>query len=231
VRGDPGLDMSIDPQPLNTKPRRVRDIDESLKPYYEQSGITIYRGDCREILPRLKYSADLVLTDPPYGILDRGGKWGHKANLGWDKTAFDDIGLIRMAGINQIIWGGNYYQLPPTRGWLVWFKRDSVQSAADVELAWTSYDMNARLIDHTIAATNGERVGHPTQKPEAVMRWSLLQARSEVQTVIDPFMGSGTTLVAAKRLGRRAVGIEIEEKYCEIAANRLAQEALPLEIA
>lgn len=202
-----------------------------MRPYYEQSGVTIYHGDCREVLPRLKYSCDLVLTDPPYGIFACGGKWGHKASLQWDKAAFGDIGLIRAYGINQIIWGGNYYELPPSRGWLVWFKRDSVQSAADVELAWTSYDMNARLIDYTIAATNSERVGHPTQKPEAVMRWALMQAPQDVRTVLDPFMGSGTTLVAAKRLGRKAIGIEIEERYCEIAATRLQQEVLPLTFA
>jgi site-specific DNA-methyltransferase (adenine-specific) len=123
--------------------------------------------------------------------------------------------------------GGNYYKLPPSRGWLVWWKRDSVPSAADCELAWTSFDMNTRLIDCTIASTNAERVGHPTQKPERVMLWSLGFAES-AETVIDPFMGSGTTLVAAKRLGLKAVGIEINESYCEIAAKRLAQGALPM---
>ena len=200
-----------------------------MTPYYEHAGITIYHGDCREVLLLLR-PCDLLLTDPPYGIYACGGKWGHKDSLQWDKAPVTNIDAVRAFGMNQIIWGGNYYNLPPSRGWLVWWKRDSVQSAADVELAWTSYDMNARLIDHTIAATreSGERVDHPTQKPERVMRWSLGFAR-EAQTVIDPFMGSGTTLVAAKLAGKQAIGIEIEERYCEIAAKRLAQEVLPLE--
>jgi site-specific DNA-methyltransferase (adenine-specific) len=199
-----------------------------VTPYYEHAGVTIYHADCREVLPTLPL-ADLLLTDPPYGIYACGGKWGKKESLQWDRSPFADIEAICQHGSNQIIWGGNYYDLPPSRGWLVWWKRDSVPSAADVELAWTSYDMNARLIDCTIAGTNAERVGHPTQKPERVMLWSLGFAPN-ARTILDPFMGSGTTLVAAKRLGRQAIGIELDEKYCEIAARRLSQEALPLEL-
>lgn len=200
-----------------------------MTPYYVQDGITIYHGDCRDVLPSIA-KADLVLTDPPYGIFDCGGKWGRKADLQWDRQVFSDLTPIITAGREQIIWGGNYYSLPLSRGWLIWWKRDSVPSAADVELAWTSFDMNARLMNYTIAATNAERVGHPTQKPEQVMLWCLGFAPT-ARTIIDPFMGSGTTLVAAKRLGRRAIGIELEEKYCEIAAKRLQQGALPLEIS
>jgi site-specific DNA-methyltransferase (adenine-specific) len=102
---------------------------------------------------------------------------------------------------------------------------------SNVEYAWTNLNQNSRQISHSISATNHEREGHPTQKPEAVMRWALLQAPESVKTVLDPFMGSGTTLVACKRLGRVCVGIEREERYCEIAARRLQQEALPLEVA
>lgn len=179
----------------------------SIAPYYDQNGITIYHGDCREVLPTLP-KVDLVLTDPPYGIFACGGKWGHKADLQWDKHPADNIDAVIAAGNDAVIWGGNYFALPPSRGWLVWYKRDSVESAADVELAWTSVDMNARLIDQTIAATNAERCGHPTQKPLRVMRWCL-KFFPDAQTILDPFMGSGTTLVAAKQLGRRAIGIEI----------------------
>jgi site-specific DNA-methyltransferase (adenine-specific) len=200
-----------------------------VNPYYDDGACVIYHGDCREVLAGLPI-ADLVLTDPPYGIYASGGTWGRKFNFQWDREVFRGIETVMRAGKNQIIWGGNYYPLPPSRGWLVWWKRDSVPSVADVELAWTSYDMNARLINHTIAATreSKELDFHPTTKPEAVMRWSLLQAPATVGTILDPFMGSGTTLVASKRLGRKAIGIELEEKYCEIAAKRLAQGALDL---
>jgi len=201
-----------------------------MQPYLEHDGITIYHGDCRDVLPTLP-PCDLVLTDPPYGIYDHGGKWGHKRELHWDRGTIDGelVAQLFAAAPQQIIWGGNYYPLPPSRGWLVWWKRDRVPSAADVELAWTSYDRNARLIDHTIAATNGERLGHPTQKPEQVMLWCL-GFSDDAQMILDPFMGTGTTLAAAKRLGRRAIGIEIDERYCEMAAKRLQQQALPFPV-
>ena len=198
------------------------------KPYYQDEAVTLYHGDCREILPQLTAPVDLVLTDPPYGIYDHGGKWGHKAELQWDKRPTNDIYRIAQIGTNAIIWGGNYFDLPPSRGWFVWYKRDAVPSASPVELAWTSRDMNSQLIDHPVAATNGERVGHPTQKPLRVMRWCL-GFFPEAQTVLDPFAGSGTTLRAAKDLGRKAIGIEIEERYCEIAAKRMSQLVFNLE--
>jgi DNA modification methylase len=202
-----------------------------MNPYYEQDGITIYHGDCREVLPSLEV-CDLMLTDPPYGIFAHGGTWGHRDELLWDQHRQIGLRQVLTQSRQQIVWGGNYYahELPSSRGWLVWWKRDSVPSTADVELAWTSYDRNAKLLDHTIAATNRERLGHPTQKPERVMSWCLSLAPN-VQTVLDPFMGSGTTLVAAKRMGKTATGIDINERYCEMAAQRLVQRALPLEMA
>ena len=195
-----------------------------MKPYFERDGITIFCGDCRDVLPSLP-SVDAVVTDPPYGIFACGGKWGRKDDLQWDKQPARDIDKIVSMGSRAIVWGGNYFTLPPSRGWLVWYKRDSVPSAADVELAWTSMDMNARLIDHTIAATNGERNGHPTQKPLRVMRWTLSFVAS-AKTILDPFMGSGTTILAAKLAGKRAIGIEINEDYCRIAVERLRQGVL-----
>jgi len=179
---------------------------------------TLYLGDCMEILPTLG-KVDAVITDPPYGIFACGGKWGKKSELQWDKQA-PDISNLLAAGDDIVIWGGNYFPLPPSRGWLVWYKRDSVPSAADVELAWTNRDMNARLIDQTIAATNAERVGHPTQKPLAVMRWTL-SFFPDSQTILDPFAGSGTTGVAAIQLGRKFIGIEREERYFDIACRRI----------
>ena len=210
-----------------------------MTPYYEHAGITIYHGDCRDVLPRIapdeSASFDLLLTDPPYGIGFAGQptKWqrraGHKPEA-WDNgTVEDAVALARSLCRWQIIFGGNYYDLPPTRCLLAWSKPDAPPSMGNVEYAWTNLQQNSRHLAVSIGATNQERVGHPTQKPEAVMRWALLQAPQDVRTVLDPFMGSGTTLVAAKRLGRQAIGIEREERYCEIAAKRLAQEVLPLE--
>jgi len=143
--------------------------------------------------------------------------------LQWDRQK-PDISPLLQLGKCQIIWGGNYWQLPPSRGWLVWYKRDSVPSAADCELAWTSIDMNARHIDHTIAATNAERIGHPTQKPLRVMIWTLGFLPCECSVIVDPYMGSGTTGIACIRTGRRFIGIELDPAYFEIARKRIESE-------
>lgn len=198
-----------------------------MKPYYEHAGITIYLGDCRSILPEIK--ADVVVTDPPYGIgfAAQPTKWQRRAGQApeaWDDEA-PDLGQALAAAPVACVWGGNYFALPPSRGWLVWTKPDAPPSMGSVEMAWTNLDQNARHISHSIGATNAERLGHPTQKPLRVMRWCLESLPDGL--ILDPFMGSGTTLRAAKDLGRRAIGIEIEERYCEIAAKRLAQEVLP----
>jgi site-specific DNA-methyltransferase (adenine-specific) len=202
-----------------------------MKPYYEHGGIVIYHGDCREVLPLLD-PVDLVLTDPPYGIAAtwRGGKghrWGKAANQTperneWDSAPPDPalIAAILAKGKQAVIWGGNYFDLPLSRGWLVWNKPERGFSLSEAELAWTSKDTVIRVFDYRRSERDRK---HPTQKPLALMRWCLQQF-PDAQTVLDPFMGSGTTLRAAKDLGRRAIGIEIEERYCEIAATRLAQE-------
>lgn len=175
---------------------------------------------------------DLLLTDPPYGIDFAGQptKWQRRAGQQpetWDGApAPEGIATARSISLRQIIWGGNYYDLPPSRCWLSWFKPDAPPSMGNVEYAWTNLDQNSRQVSVTISATNAERVGHPTQKPESVMRWALAQVPASVMTILDPFMGSGTTLVAAKRMGRRAVGIERDERYCEMAARRLSQGSL-----
>lgn len=212
-----------------------------MTPYYEQDGVVIYHGDCRDILMSEaafrcgRSTYDLLLTDPPYGIgfADQPTKWQRargQTRESWDNdVASEAVAISRSLCRVQIVWGGNYYDLPPSRCWLSWFKPDAPPSMGNVEYAWTNLQQNSRQICVSIGATNAERVGHPTQKPEAVMRWALTQAPSNCLRVLDPFMGSGTTLVAAKRLGRKAVGIEINERYCEMAARRLAQGALPLE--
>lgn len=214
-------------------------------PYYDDgNGIVIYHGDCRELLP-LEW--DVMLTDPPYGIsADRrqGARAGkrHGAAVApsrdygpvqdWDARPADST-LLRSLIINpSIIWGGNYFDLPSQSKWLVWDKQTGSNGYADAELAWTNLGGAVRTFRHQwmgmlqAASDSGNARVHPTQKPVPLMRWCLEQMPSG--TVLDAFAGSGTTLVAAKDLGRRAIGIEIEERYCEIAAERLSQEVLAL---
>lgn len=215
-----------------------------LAPYYEKDGITIYHADCRDVLPELADNTfDLLLTDPPYGIgisnENLGG--GRKDKTPSSKMLYGDWdasrvspGIIEEAcrvSVDQIIWGGNYYAdcLPPSMGWLVWWKRDGIpeRSFADVELAWTSMHKAARLFNHRwdgfLRDGNDVKNGHPTQKPIDLMQWCIGKSK-DAHTILDCFMGSGTTLEAAKVMGRKCVGIEVDERYCEIAAKRLAQE-------
>ena len=201
---------------------------------------TLYCGDCLEILPTLD-KVDAVVTDPPYGIgfAAQPTKWqrraGHKAQS-WDDKIFDAINSVLEIGDYRIIWGGNYYALPLSRGWFAWTKPDAPPSMGSVEFAWSDIDRTARHISYSISATNAERVGHPTQKPLAVMEWCL-GFIPDAETILDPFMGSGTTGVACANIGRRFIGIEIEPKYYDIARKRIedaysqAQLFAPDEIA
>ena len=188
----------------------------------EIGNATLYLGDCLTVpLPKV----DAVITDPPYGIgfaaqpTDYQRKNGMKPQE-WDNEKAADIDRLRALGDVQIIWGGNYYDLPPTRGWLSWFKPDAPPSMAHFELAWTNQDRNARQISCSIAETNAERVGHPTQKPLKVMRWCIEQAGMP-ETILDPFMGSGSTGVAAVMAGKRFIGVEINREYFDKAVERI----------
>jgi len=210
-----------------------------LKPYYEDTHCTIYHGDCREILPELP-KVDLVLTDPPYGIgIDKAlmankGKQGYKeyGATNWDDVRPDKAVFEQMIKCSrfQIIWGGNYFAdwLPPTMGWLVWNKGQRDFTLADGELAWTSFNNALRIFDVSRGDALQDGKQHPTQKSLKVIKKSIEYAdrHGEAQTILDPFMGSGTTLRATKDLNRKAIGIEMEEKYCEIAVKRLAQEVM-----
>jgi site-specific DNA-methyltransferase (adenine-specific) len=209
-----------------------------VKPYYDEGGIVIYHGDCRAHLDMWECRAgkafDLLLTDPPYGInadRDRHSQadgWVDYGSSGWDREKASSETLAAYRGIcrKSIVWGGNYFKLPNRMGWLVWDKGQREFSLADGELAWTSEDKALRIFSYPRGRQVArEQRAHPTQKPVELMLWCLSLFRDE-KTVIDPFMGSGTTLVAAKQLGRQATGIEAEERYCEIAAERLRQGAL-----
>jgi site-specific DNA-methyltransferase (adenine-specific) len=184
---------------------------------------TLYLGDCRDILPTLG-KVDAVVTDPPYGLANKlqGGTWGKKfggPDYDWDARP---ACLRFLPNVPTVAWGGNYFQVPPSRCWLVWYKRDAVPTMADCELAWTNIDGNAQVIDWTIAATNAERAGHPTQKPVAVMRRSI-EVISPAKVILDPYMGSGSTGVAAVQMGRKFIGIERELKYFNIACRRIEE--------
>ena len=174
-----------------------------------------------------------LVTDPPYGLGARRwqggpGEWPLKERgIAWDHGQVKEFPAIVARCGQAIVWGGQYYDLPPQRGWLVWDKIVRDFTSGHCELAWTTLDQPIRAFSysHGALATEGKR--HPTQKPEPLMRWCLGFITLGA-TVFDPFAGSGTTLVAAKALHRRAIGIEIEERYCEIAAKRLSQEVLAL---
>jgi site-specific DNA-methyltransferase (adenine-specific) len=187
-------------------------------------GVTLYLGDCREIAPRLgRFVA--VVTDPPYGIsfAAQPTKWQRRAGQqaeAWDDLTVEGLADLIALGDKQVVWGGNYYGLPPSRGWLSWFKPDAPPSMGSIELAWTNLDQNARQISASIGATNAERVGHPTQKPLAVMKFTL-QEIGLADTILDPFMGSGTTGVAAVQMGRQFTGIEIDPRYFDMACARI----------
>ena len=215
----------------------------SVAPYYRDDAVVIFNADCKEIVPQMP-KACLLLTDPPYGIgVDRkmakdGGTQRGKAAAAkrhYEASGWDDatpprwlLDMLRDHADKSIVWGGNYFELPPARGWLVWDKMNGDNDFADCELAWTSLDIAVRKREHLwngmLRAGKEERC-HPTQKPLALMNWCINLA-GDVQTILDPFAGSGTTGRAAKDLGRKCVLIEREERYCEIAARRMAQGVL-----
>ncbi len=215
-----------------------------IKPYYQDENCTIYHGDCRDILPDLP-KVDLVLTDPPYGIGEAKNNNQSRGVLcnakdygifNWDNSTVN-WGLmweLICLGKSAIVFGGNYYPMPPSSKWIVWDKDNGANDFADSELAWTNLKGSVRnykfrwqgMLQENMK--NKEYRQHPTQKPVPLFIWCIEQAdkNKEVETILDPFMGSGTTLRAAKDLNRKAIGIELEERYCEIAVKRLQQEVM-----
>ncbi|MEM1212967.1 MAG: site-specific DNA-methyltransferase [Planctomycetota bacterium] len=225
-----------------------------MTPYYEQNGITIYHGDCREVLPNLP-AADLVLTDPPYGIkqgaafvrgklleISSGKQGAWNDNFGWD---WADL-INSKPGSNWAVFSKREDGLPRDleewhRFYLV--KKSSPPTPRPVFVSSVEQCLIGRtpgpsrwfgsgwVLNHWYGLTpkrlnDCNQTGHPAEKPVEAISILCSCLCDDGELVVDPFVGSGTSLVAAKRLGRRAIGIEIEERYCEIAANRLAQGVL-----
>lgn len=204
-------------------------------------------GDCLEIMKHIPDGAvDLVLTDPPYGIGESNeknmsrGNWANPTDYGyynWDKErmSLSQCKMLMAVSKNQIIFGGNYFidYLYPTPCWIVWDKDNGKSDFADCELAWGSFDSTVRKFKWRWQGMLQEKMGkqkefrvHSTQKPLALMRWIVEKYSAPNQLILDPFLGSGTTAVACKQLGRRFIGIEINPDYCKIAEDRLRQEEL-----
>lgn len=218
-----------------------------MTPYYDEDGITIYHKDCREVLPTLE-NCDLVLTDPPYGLSlateyeDRYGKelllGARRINhppLTGDSTPFDPAHLLGFG--RCVLFGANYYMdRLPVGGWLFWDKvcsndvRRLSKYWSDGELAWSNVFKGVKAYRHawngfSRSSENSFHV-HPTQKPVSLMKWILGQWSEPDDLILDPYMGSGPIAQACHEMGRRYIGIEIEERYCQIAVGRLAQGVL-----
>jgi len=197
------------------------------------SGFQLHLGDCLQIMKGMPGgSVDAVVTDPPYGI---GRVWKGGASCGWasaqkqtsKRNEWDDkppskevFDTILSTGNTVIIWGGNYFELPTSRGWLVWVKPERGFTLSEAELAWTNMDMPMRVFEHR--RSDRGRV-HPTQKPLGLMKWCITKYTKESDTVLDPFMGSGTTGVACHLTGRNFIGIEIDPDYFAIAEKRIRE--------
>ena len=206
----------------------------------------VIQGECLEVMKEIEdKSIDLVLTDPPYGKMWTRGKNGigvlkdknEKDKTKWDikptKEYFDE--MIRISK-NQIIFGGNYFTdyLPPSNCWIVWDKLGELKLGKQIpfahcELAWTSFNKTVKKYtlrsQGFIKDTKDKRV-HPTQKPNELFNWILQDFSKENDLILDPYLGSGTTAVACQNLHRNFIGIELDEKYCEISRQRLRQKPL-----
>lgn len=198
-------------------------------------------GDCLEVMRDWPDNCvDLVLTDPPYGIGESNkrnlsrGKLACPTDYGeydWDCEKICDDCLIQACKVsnNQIVFGGNFYGsiLGDTSCYVVWDKDNGKNDFADAELAWTSFNSAVRIIkwrwNGMLQEPNHkkEKRVHPCQKPLGVMKWILERYSQPDELILDPFCGSGTTCVAAKMLGRSYIGIDISDKYCQIARQRL----------
>jgi DNA modification methylase len=208
------------------------------EPYYSDDMVTLYHGDCRDVLPNIvPATVGLLLTDPPYGMdykplrgSDGSKRWAE--GVKGDSAPFDPTPLLVFK--RAVLFGANWYadKLPPSGGWLVWDKTPKgVKNgfhASHAELAWTNCCSSVRKFSLQWGgeARNHEPHLHPTQKPVGLMRWIVSQFTKPGDLVLDPYMGSGPVAEACRDTGRRYIGVELEERYCEIAARRLLQDSL-----
>lgn len=207
-------------------------------PTYQLEGVSIYQADCLGILAGMAAgSVSAVITDPPYGIGEARGKNKSRSKLAvardygtadWDDSPCSPEQLAEMRRVSrwQIVFGGNYFALPPARCWLVWDKLNGESDFADCELAWTNLPKAVRRVQHRwngMIRDGREERFHPTQKPLAVMRWCIRHLPTDCDLILDPFAGSGTTGVAAVLEGRRAILIEKDPAYAAICRRRVAE--------
>lgn len=206
-----------------------------VRPERLTESVTLYEGDCLDVLPMLAPGSVDLVTDPPYGIGEADGKNKSRGQLAkpkdygrsnWDnQTADECLAMAVAASRFAIIFGGNYYSLPPSSCWLVWDKMNS-GDFADCELAWTNLPKAVRQIRHRwngMIREGNEYRFHPTQKPLAVMRWCIGHLPESDRPILDPFAGSGTTAIAAMKEGRKCILIERDPHYCEIIRQRVRE--------
>jgi len=200
--------------------------------------VELHLGDCLEVMRSMAdKSVDAVITDPPYGIkrFQKGfgytrfkGYGAEKLGLTWDKKPeqanFDE--MFRVAN-THVIWGANNFNLPTSECFLVWNKKQTVPNFASAELAFCdAKGVTAKIFDYSIHKHNHTEKFHPTQKPLDLMIWCIELTTHEGDTILDPFMGSGTTGVACVQTGRNFIGIEIDPTYFAIAERRIAEAQL-----
>ncbi len=189
----------------------------------------LIHGDCLEVMPTLAdKSIDAVITDPPYGLneLWTGGGWFQRGvyngAVEWDSHAPQKAidAIIQLKIQPTIIWGGNYFVLPTSRCWDIWSKTNNVRTMSDFEMCWTNNEKPSKMFEHPC---NGWKRSHPTEKPLDLIVWQIERHTKKGDTILDPFMGSGTTGVACMRTGRNFIGIEINAEYFAIAQRRIEE--------